>query len=72
METAVASKQEWSIRWWYTGAYTTAIGIIVCVIKGFADPMYIVPNQESYVLRTKTDGGDNDRGPDSGSAKHVH
>eukprot|EP00974_Lingulodinium_polyedra_P072558 7021464-Lingulodinium_polyedra.AAC.1 len=33
--------------------------------------MYIVPSRESYVLRTKTEGGDNDRGPDSGSSKRV-
>eukprot|EP00974_Lingulodinium_polyedra_P119234 11170367-Lingulodinium_polyedra.AAC.1 len=49
---------------------STGMGI-VCVTKGFADPMYIVPSHESYLLHTKTAGGDNDRDPDSGSAKHA-
>eukprot|EP00975_Prorocentrum_lima_P019927 4193794-Prorocentrum_lima.AAC.1 len=45
---------------------------ILCVIKGFADPMYIVPSHESYLLHTKTESGNNDRDQDSGRAKHVH
>eukprot|EP00974_Lingulodinium_polyedra_P013370 1294857-Lingulodinium_polyedra.AAC.1 len=34
--------------------------------------MYVAPSHESYVLHTKTEGGDNDGGPDSGSAKYAH
>eukprot|EP00974_Lingulodinium_polyedra_P066753 6461382-Lingulodinium_polyedra.AAC.1 len=34
--------------------------------------MYAVPNHESYLLHTNTEGGNHDRGPDSGRAKHAH
>eukprot|EP00974_Lingulodinium_polyedra_P067571 6543550-Lingulodinium_polyedra.AAC.1 len=34
--------------------------------------MYVVSDHESYVLYTKTEGGNHDQDPDSGSAKCVH
>eukprot|EP00974_Lingulodinium_polyedra_P102337 9909861-Lingulodinium_polyedra.AAC.1 len=45
---------------------------IVCIFKGFADPMYAVPNYESVMLYTKAYGGNIYEDPDNGSAKYVH
>eukprot|EP00974_Lingulodinium_polyedra_P023508 2270401-Lingulodinium_polyedra.AAC.1 len=42
---------------------STGMGI-VCIIKGWSDPMYVVPDYESSVLYAEC--GNNDRDPDSG------